>query len=177
MQTTQQNSLENEFDALGRPKIDISGDRILISDPPFAWRIFLAIFCASLAVVASQFRDQNDKVKGILVGLMLSIGFIYDSLSLQRVKFDFQKRVVYRMSLNPIENLINRLLQRPSIIPFKKIDKIYFDYNEAFGGASQRYYLYIKSGQKDKLRIGTFNKEADANSFVIFLNRKINNVR
>jgi len=76
-----------------------------------------------------------------------------------------------------MENLMNRLLQRPSKIPFMKIDKIYSDYNEAFGGASQRYYLYIKSGQKDKLRIGTFNKEADANSFATFLNRKISNVR
>ena len=173
MKMEQQTSQENEFDALKRPNINVSGEMIFISDPPFAWRIFLALFCASLAVIASQFRDQNDRTKGILVGLMLSLVFIYDSLSLQRVTFDLQRQVVHRVSLNPIENLINRILSKPSEIPFKKINKIYSDYNEAFGGASQRYNIYIKSDNKYKLRIGTFNKEADANNVAAFLSRKI----
>ena len=145
---------------------------ILISDPPFAWRIFLVLFCIDLAIIGSQF-DGDDHWKGILFGSRLSLAFLYDSLSLQRVKIDLRDRVVYQASLNPVENLVNYLLKRPSKIPFKNIDKIYSDYTEVFGGATQRYYAYIRTSDPHKLLIGTFKKESEARGFATYLNGKV----
>ena len=173
MKISEQVIINNEFEGLSRPKIIISNDFILISDPPFAKRIFLAFFCLSLGIGAAQFKMGDDRITAVLVSASLTIVFIYDALSLQRVKVDLQKRTIYRASLNPIENLINLILKRPSEVSFKQIDKIYCDYNEAFGGASQRYYLYIKTFDPYSLKICTFNKLADATSFAAFLNRKI----
>jgi hypothetical protein len=78
-------------------------------------------------------EDFYDKVMGIIVSLSCALAFLYDSLSLQRVKIDLQGKIVYGTSLNPLENLVNRLLHRPAKIPFHKIEKIYSDYNVAVG--------------------------------------------
>jgi hypothetical protein len=48
MNTSIKNTNENKYENLSRPKISISEDLILISDPPFAKRIFLVLFCFGL---------------------------------------------------------------------------------------------------------------------------------
>ncbi|HEY4062387.1 MAG TPA: hypothetical protein VGM30_10825 [Puia sp.] len=161
------------FESLPRPKISISGDMLEISDPPFAWRIFLAFFCTFLIFIASRDKEIASRTTGMLLGWGLFFVFVYDSLSLQRVKIDFINKTVYRTSLNPLENLINRILGRPSKLPFSNIEKVYSDYREAFGGASQRYYLYIRSGDPYSLKIGTFNTESDAKNIASILNKLI----
>lgn len=173
MKTVIQDPVSNKFEDLSRPKIILSNDIILISDPPFAKRIFLVFFCLCLTIYVFLSRDNYDKPLGILVCLILSIIFIYDALSLQRVKIDLQKKILNRSSLNPIENLIAFLLQHPSKIPFKNIEKIFCDYTEAFGGAKQRYLIYARTDDPYNLKIGTFNKKEDAESFATYLNRKI----
>ena len=98
--------------------------------------------------------------------------FLYDSLSLKRVKVDLKEKVVYRKSLNPLENLIDRLLQHPSRIPFSTIEKVFADYTVAFRGA-QRYYLYIMTDDPYKLDIGIFDKLADAERVASFIGQQI----
>ena len=164
---------KSEFESLKRPKIRILEDVILISDPPFPWRIFMIFFCLFLTCIGLLFKQGTDKVIGIAVSLSCALAFVYDALSLQRVKIDLQEKIVSRTSLNPLENLVNRLLHRPAKLPFNKIEKIYSDYKVAVGAATQRYYVYIKSDNHDKLNIGTFNKEADATQFAAYLDRKI----
>jgi hypothetical protein len=161
------------FETLPRPKITISGDIIKIIDPPLFKRIFLALFCIFFVFIASLDKEIAGRTTGMLLGGGLFFVFVYDSLSLQRVKIDFINKTVYRTSLNPLENLINRILGRPSKLPFSNIEKVYSDYREAFGGASQRYYLYIKSGDPYSLKIGTFNTESDAKNIASLLNKLI----
>jgi hypothetical protein len=173
MEVVSKEASKPEFESLKRPKIIISEDVILISDPPFAWRILMIFFCLFLTWIGLQFKQGNDKVMGIVVSLSCALAFIYDALSLQRVKIDLQEKIVYRTSLNPLENLVNRLLHRPAKLPFNKIEKIYSDYNVAVGAATQRYYVYIRSDNHYKLNIGTFNKEADAAHFATYLDKKI----
>ena len=164
---------KSKFESLRRPKIIISEEVILISDPPFAWRIFMIFFSLFLTWLGLQFKQWNDKIMGIVVSLSCALAFLYDASSLQRVKIDLQEKIVYRTSLNPLENLVNRLLHRPAKLPFNKIEKIYSDYNVAVGAATQRYYVYIRSDNHYKLNIGTFNKEPDAIHFAAYLDEKI----
>jgi hypothetical protein len=111
-------------------------------------------------------------MEGMFFCIVFSLAFIYDSLSLQRVRIDLKNKYVFRKSINPMENLINFLLKRPFHISFSNIDKIYSDYTPTFSGA-QRYYLYLKSKDKYKLQIGTFKKETQASICAEFLSKVI----
>jgi hypothetical protein len=132
---------KSEFESFTRPRIRISEDVILISDPPIYRRIFLFCFCLFLAILALLYKEGEDKVIATIVSFSFALAFLYDALSLQRVKMDLKEKMVYRTSLNPLENLVNHLLRRPSQLSFRNIEKIYSDYNVAFGGAAQRYYV------------------------------------
>src|SRR5258708_5768551 len=85
-----------------------------MSDPPFAWRIFLTIFLTGCTLFTFLYRDSYNDPYLILICLFGALLFLYDSLSLKRVKIDLEGKVIYHSSLNPLENLINALLQRPS---------------------------------------------------------------
>ena len=172
MNTSIKKTNENKYENLSRPKISISEDLISISDPPFAKRIFLVLFCFGLALIASQ-NNGNDNWIGIFAGLGMALVFIYDSFSLQRIKIDLRSKIIFRTSLNPLENWVNYLRNHPSEIPFKNIEKIYADYTVTFGGATQRYYVYVRTRDPYKLVLGTFNKESEAEDFAAYLRIKI----
>jgi len=172
MNTSINKTNENNYENLPRPKISISEELISISDPPFAKRIFLVFVCIGSALIASQ-NGGNDNWIGIWGGVGMALLFIYDSLSLQRVKIDLRNKIIFRTSLNPVENWVNHLRKHPSEIPFKNIEKIYADYTVTFGGATQRYYVFIRTRDPYKLVIGTFNKESEAEDFAAYLRKKI----
>jgi len=69
--------------------------------------------------------------------------------------------------------LIDYILQHPSKIPFHNVEKIFSNFTVAFASAVQRYYLYIRTDDPYTLKIGTFEKEADAIKFANFLTAKI----
>jgi len=165
--------LNNEFEKLKRPKIVISDNIILISDSPFAMKIFLAIFFSILTVGATFFEESYNKSLGIIVCLIFTVIFVYDALSLKRVKIDLREKILYYSSLNPVENLVNYLLKHPYKIPFANIEKIYHDYNESVAPVSKKYYVYIRTDDPYNLKIGTFNKESDAEAFSTYLKREI----
>ncbi|HVU96990.1 MAG TPA: hypothetical protein VHE34_17290 [Puia sp.] len=157
---------------LRRPRIVIADDYILISDPPFGWKIFLAFFCLLMALIVLE-SDKDSGMVGFVLCLSMAVGFIYDSLSLKRTNIDLKTKVIYRKSLNPLENLLGKLLKHPSKIPFSAIERIFADYTEAFGGATQRYFLYIRTDDPYNLKIGTFNKLVDAERVASYLARRL----
>lgn len=173
MQRPSDISVKNEIENFPRPKIVVTDEEIFISDPPFVWRLFLTLFSFAILTFALKYNTGRDRLEGAAAGVLLSLIFIYDSLSLQRVKIDLKNECVFRRSLNPLENLINSLLKRPFTIPFSNIDKIYSDSTPAFGGQSLRYYMYLRSKDQHKLQIGTFNKEAQASACAVFLNKMV----
>jgi hypothetical protein len=52
MQRPSDISVKNEIENFPRPKIVVTDDEILISDPPFAWRFFLVLFFFGLFIFA-----------------------------------------------------------------------------------------------------------------------------
>jgi hypothetical protein len=161
------------FESLPRPRVKISNDEILIADPPIAKRIFLAFVFASLPFIVKLFGVQGDISIGIGICVVATIGFAYDSLSLQRVRISFENKIIYRKSLNPIENILNSLVKRPFEIPFSDVNRIFSDYTITFAPASQRYYVYLLTKKGKKMVLCTLDKEPDANTFAVFLNRKV----
>ena len=173
MQIPSDISVKNEIENFPRPKIVVTDKEILISDPPFPWRLFLTLFSFAILIFALKYNTGLDRLEGTAAGVFLSLVFIYDSLSLQRVRIDLKNKCVFRRSINPMENLVNYLLKRPFAIPFSNIDKIYSDYTPTFGGQSQRFYMYLRVKDQHKLQIGTFNKEAQASTCAAFLNKMV----
>ena len=164
----------NDFKNLDRPKIVSSDNIITMSDPPFAWRIFLTILFSACTVFTVHFKNYYNDPYLILVSLLGSILFLYDSLSLKRVKIDLERKIISHSSLNPLENLITFIFQRPSEIPFANIKKIYSDYNEVVAPATTRYFVFVQTVDQYKIKIGTFQKEALAIEFAEYLSRRIN---
>jgi hypothetical protein len=163
----------SEFKKWYRPRIVLSDEMISISDPPFAWRIFLTILCAAFTIFYVVIRNVYNDPYLILIFLCGSLLFLYDSLSLKRVKIDLEKKVIFHSSLNPVENLINILFRRPSEIPFTNVKKIYADYNEVVAPATTRYFVFVQTVDQFKIKIGTFQKEAYAIEFAEYLSRMI----
>jgi hypothetical protein len=173
MQNPSDISVKNEIENFPRPKIVVTDEEILISDPPLPRRLFLTLFSFAVLIFALKYNTGRDRLEGSAAGIFLSLLFIYDSLSLQRVRIDLKNKCVFRRSINPMENLVNYLLKRPFTIPFSDIDKIYSDFTPAFGGQAQRYYMYLRSKDQHNLQIGTFNKEAQASTCAVFLNKMV----
>jgi len=166
----------NEFQKLYRPRIILSDGVISISDPPFAWRIFLTILFSAGTIFNVTFRNVYNDPYLILIFLFGSLLFLYDSLSLKRVKIDLERKVIFHSSLNPLENLINILFRRPSEIPFTNIKKIYADYNEVVAPATTRYFVFVQTVDQFKIKIGTFQKESYAIEFAEYLSRIIKEI-
>ena len=173
MNSGKSNYNSTNFESLPRPKVVISNAEISIADPPIAKRIFLTFLCAALPFVVKLMGVQGDISIGIIICAVATIAFGYDSLSLQRVRIDFEKKLIHRKSINPIENLLNSRLGRPFEIPFSDVTKIFSDYDVTFAPATQRYYVYLLTKKGQKLVLCTLNKESDANALAAFLNGKI----
>jgi len=157
---------------LSRPKITIDADCILIFDRPFAWKIFLSLFCLLMAFIVFE-SNYESRTIGLILTISISIGFIYDSLSLKRTKIDLKNKIIYTKSLNPVDNILGRILKHPSQIPFSAIEKVFTDHPETFASAPRRYYLYIRTDDPYNLNIGTFNKLVEAEHIAAYLNRKV----
>ena len=166
----------NEFKSIKRPKIIISDPTILMSDPPFPWRIFLAVLFFILTIFSVESHNYYNDPWLIIICLSFMLLFVYDALSLKRVRIDFERKVISISSLNPVENLVNYILKRPSEISFSNIKKIYSGYTLAVARDTTRYYVYIRTDDLYNLKIGTFNKQIEANDFAAYLNRKIGSV-
>jgi hypothetical protein len=161
------------FEDFRHPKIRISENTIFISDPPIGWRNFLVIFCIFLVVLCFEVKEGQDKIIGVTLALFFCIIAIYNAISLHRVRIDLKGRIIYFRSLNPIENLLNRILKRSTTISFSNVEKIYCDYPVLVGHGEKSYDLYLRSRGGYKLKIGIFKKEAEATSFTSFLKSKI----
>ena len=165
-----QNLLKKEFEDLRHPKIVISDYVILLSDRPFIGEAFLTTVLLGYTIFTFKFRGSFD----LSTIVICSLGFFfYDTIALKRIRIDLYNKIIYRTSINPLENLLNVLLRRPSVIPFKNIKRIYSDYTQLFVPATTRYFVYIEAADGYKLKIGTFDKEMDASQFAVFLNSKI----
>lgn len=164
--------LKNEFENLRHPKIVISNDDILLSDRLFIGKAFLTTVLLGFTIFTIKFRGSFD-LSTIVICSLGFFYFFYDTITLKRIKIDLHNKIIYRTSINPLENLLNSLLGRPSTISFKSIKRIYSDYTQLFVPATTRYYIYIETSDGHKLQIGTFDKEMDANQFAVFLNNKI----
>jgi len=150
----------NDISNLKRPKICFSNHLIYISDPPSVWSFFLICTCLFLLLIAYE-SNGDSRMVGVISALALALMSIWKFVSLRRIRVDSNERVVYRKSINPVENMVDRILQHPSRIPFSSIEKVYADYTVAFYGV-QRYYLYIVTDDPYKLNIAAFNKLVDA---------------
>jgi len=91
MQRPSDISVKNEIENFSRPKIVLTDDEILISDPPFAKRIFFALFFLALMIISLKYYTGPDRIKGAFITSLFFLGFIYDSLSLKRVRIDLKK--------------------------------------------------------------------------------------
>ena len=147
----------NDFKKLSRPNIEIDEDLIVISDPPIGWRIFLTLLWCGLTWMA--FLEGGDEyLMGVFVCGAGVLAFLYDALSLNRVRVDLKNKVIFRTTLNPLGNLLDRILQHPSAIPLDKITKFEVDYPiRGFSGVS-RWYLLVEYDGIYKLQIGIFKK-------------------
>ena len=164
--------ISDDFTKLKRPKEALKNDVILISDPPIGWRIFLTFFCLFLTAIF-LFENSDDNFLGIVVCSLFSFVFLYDSLSLNRVKVDLRKKIIIRKTLNPVANLLDRMLQHPSVIPFDKITRFAVTYPSIGGPDVQRYYLFAEYDGLYKLNIGIFKTGDDAERVADFLRYKI----
>jgi hypothetical protein len=165
--------LEKTFQDFTRPKILVSESAIFVCDSVLLWRVFLFLLGVCFVFFAIFFKEGTDRFMGFWFGVAWSVIFLYDSLSLKRTKIDLGQRMIYRKSLNPIENLIDRVLQHPKVISFENVEKIYADYSEAAASAVQRYYVYLRTDDPYNLKIGTFRTQADSELFAEFLNAKL----
>ena len=129
-------------------------------------------FCLLMTLIVFE-SNEGSRTIGLVLTLSMSSGFIYDSFSLKRTKIDLKNKIIFRRSLNPLENLLGRLLKHPSTIPFATIEKVFADYTEIFGGAPHRYYLYVRTDDPYNLNIGTFDKLTDAERVASYLARKV----
>lgn len=167
-----QKILKNNFEDLRHPKIVIANEVILLSDRPYIGKVFLTIIMLGFIIFTIKFRGSFD-LSIIVTCSFAFLYFLYDTIALKRIRIDFGIKFIHRSSLNPLENLLNILLRRPTVIPFKSVKRIYSDYTQLFVPATTRYFVYIETEDGYKLQIGTFDKEMDASQFAIFLNTKI----
>jgi hypothetical protein len=165
--------VDAQLENLPKPRIVIEQDWIYLSDRVIPWRIFLTLFCGA-GTAFSIWRGVQDNEMMILVTGIGTFGFLYGSLSLYRVKIDLKNKVLHRTSINPLENLIDRVLQHPADIPFEHIEAVYSGKEMDFGGpATTRHYLYVRTDDPYALKIGIFKSVADAELCAAFLWRKI----
>jgi hypothetical protein len=165
--------VDAQLENLPKPKIVIEQDWIYLSDRVIPWRIFLTLFCAA-GTAFSVWRGVQDNEMMILVTGTGTFGFLYGSLSLYRIKIDLKNKVMHRTSINPLANLIDRILQHPADIPFANIEAVYSGKEMQFSAAAvTRHYLYIRTDDPYALKIGIFNTVADAELCAAFLWRKI----
>jgi len=108
----------------------------------------------------------------MILTLVIFLAFVYDCLSLKRIKIDLKQRVVYRRSANPLENIIASFLQHPSAIQFSNIEKIYAEYVDPMKD-SRQFYVYIRTDDPYNLKIASFNNEAAAVECAAYLNNEI----
>ncbi|HMH20148.1 MAG TPA: hypothetical protein VK563_00160 [Puia sp.] len=114
-------SLNAEFENLKSPKIVLSDEAILISDTPaISYFIMMAmmVICTIFIFIADHRFENTFK---IVVGLISIFFFMYLAFSLKRVKICLQEKIIYRTNFNPLENLLNFILQQPGKIAFSKI--------------------------------------------------------
>ncbi len=105
--------VDAQLENLPKPRIVIEEqDWIYLSDTPIPRRIFLTLFFGSLTAF-NVWRGVEDNEMMILVTGIGTFGFLYGSLSLYRIKIDLKNKVLHRTSINPLENLIDRVLQPP----------------------------------------------------------------
>ena len=164
----------HEFEQLRKVKVTLSGDEMLIADKPKVWNI-LSIFLGVFLVVYAFYIAEDYNREWVMFGFgLLTLVCLWNALALMRVKIDLKERVVYRKSINPVANLLDRILQRPSRIPFGNIEGIFADY--IFGMASaggDQPYVYLRTDDPYKLRLCWIAKKADAERFAAFLHQKV----
>lgn len=165
---------DEQFRKFKRPKIEITDKCIAFYDPPIFWRFFLTFFWFLLVLLAYGDQDSQRGI-GIFVTTLMTCIFGYDSISLKRVKVDLEKKVVFKRSLNPLENLIDRMLKRPSEIAFDSISAIYVDKPAWVAPSVNRYYLYLKTTDPYNLRIAIFANASEAEEFAQYLTWVIKN--
>ena len=160
-------AIPNDFKKLKRPKLALTEDVILISDPPIGMRIFLTLLCLLFAMNLF-FEGIDDNFWGFIIFSCLALVFLYDALSLNRAKVDLKRKAIFRTTLNPIANLLDRILQHPSVIPFDKITKFGVEYPLRGGPYVPRFYLYVEYDGIYKLTIGIFKKGDEAEGGRLF---------
>lgn len=73
---------KTEIENFPRHKILVTNDEILISDPPFAWRIFLALSCFGLFIFALKYKiGSRYKFSNPVNGKSMQISFTYKRTS------------------------------------------------------------------------------------------------
>jgi len=169
-------AMSSDLEKLRRPKVTVVGDVIFISDPLIVYRIILMLLCLLIATKI-YFEGLDANFWPFLGFCVLTLVFLYDSLSLNRVKVDLKRKVIFRTTLNPMANLLDRILQHPSVIPFDKITKFGVDYPLLTGRNVPRWYVFVEYDDLYKLKLGIFKNGKDAESIADFLRYKIKSVR
>jgi|SRR6185312_793053 len=161
-----------DFKKFRRPKVTVEEDLILISDPPIGMLMAFALLCLSF-VLELLLEGKGDNTWGIIVCSSIAVVCLYNTLTVNRVRVDLRRKAVFRTTLNPIGNLLDRILQHPSVIPFDKITR--FGVNSYLSTRIDvpRHHLYVEYDGLYKLTIGIFKRAEEANSFAEFLRTKI----
>jgi len=158
-------------DPLKLPGIRISKDSILIAERPFLRDIILFLVFLSCTVYVFYAEHSYNKEIGIIVCSFSSLLFLYNSISLKRVRIDLLNRVIYRTNINPFLILLEKILRHPGTLPFSKIKSVYYDNREAFVPTVTKYYVIIGTDDPFNLKIAAFTNETDAKEFADYLNQ------
>jgi hypothetical protein len=159
-----------EHDDVKFPGIKASKDHVLICERPYLRDILLFLFFLACTIYVFYSGHSYNKEIGIIVCSFSSLLFLYNSVSLKRIKIDLRNRMIYRSNVNPFLILLEKCLRHPETLSFKKISSIYYDNHEAFVPSGTKYYVIIRTDDPYDLKIAAFTEEEDAKQFSQYLN-------
>jgi hypothetical protein len=152
------------------PGITTTDDSVLITERPYLRDILLFLFFVSCTVYIFRSSPSYNKEIGMIVCSFSSLLFLYNSISLKRVRIDLRTRMIYRTYFYPLLILLENVLRHPASQTFHKINTIYNDNGEAFVPSVTKYYVIIRTDDPFNLKIVSFTDEEDARLFSQYLN-------
>jgi hypothetical protein len=162
-----------QLDRLKFPGITSSKDTVLITERPFLRDILLFLFFLACTIYVFKSAQSYNKEIGIIVCSFSSFLFLYNSVSLRRVKIDLRTRMIHRSNLNPFLILLEKLLRHPASLSFENVETVFYHNREAFVPSVAKYYVIFRTKDPFNLKIVSFTDEENAREFSEYLNHLI----
>jgi hypothetical protein len=160
--------LPEELKTASMPKMKIAEQKLIILNRPYLmdWLFpaFIILIFSIMIINGKLSLINDDDSDYVTLILILFIFLIVRSFSLNRVRIDFEKKLISIKNYNPLVNLWRKLFQMPFAIGFKEVNKIFTD-NNSFSRQLIRFYVILETDAPYQFRIAIF---AEKNQSIIF---------